>query len=74
MAEAAFTMFSVSVTASIWAMLGGLTWILAFHCAVPLIAKWNTFALLSPQAAARAATKRGLRERRPATAAVRYWD
>ena len=74
MAEAAFTMFSASVTASIWAMLGGLVWMLMFYFAIPMIAKWNTFGLMSPQAATRAATLRAVAALRPQATAVRYWD
>ena len=74
MAEAAFMMFSVSMTASVWAMLAGFMWILTFHFAVPMMVKRNTFALMSPEAAARAATLRALREQRRPSAAARYWD
>lgn len=73
MAEAALIIFSTSLTASAWAILGGFTWMLVFYCVIPMIAKWNTFGLMSPQAAARAATLRTVAQLRPATAAP-HWS
>ena len=62
MAEAALKMFSASADASLWALLGRFSWMLLFYCGVPIIPKWNGFALMSPEAAARAATLRVLSE------------
>jgi len=74
MEEAAFTIFSTSFTASLWAIFGGFAWMLIFYCALPILPKWNNFALMSPEAAARAATLRTLNELQPSTAPVRYWN
>jgi hypothetical protein len=73
MAEAAYTMLSACLTASVWALAGGVGWMLIFYCAIPIAAKWNAFGLLSNEAAARAATLRALGQARPAAEPVRYW-
>jgi len=74
MAEAAYAMISTSLTASIWAVAGGIAWMLIFYCAIPVFAKWNTLGLMSNEAAARAATLRALSEGRAAVEPVRYWN
>jgi len=74
MAEAAFTIVSSSLTACMWAALGGFTWMLIFYCAIPAISKWNTYGLLSNEAAARAETLRALRQLRSPAPTISSWS
>jgi len=74
MEEAAFTMLSVSLSATLWALLGGLAWIVLFYSALPVMAKWNTADLMSSEAAARAATVRTLATLRATSPAPRDWS
>jgi len=47
---------------------------LIFYCAIPAISKWNTYGLLSNEAAARAETLRALRQLRSPAPTISSWS
>jgi hypothetical protein len=73
MRDAALMMFSASCSAAGWAMLGGIAWMLIFYWAIPLLSKWNSFGLLSAEAAQRSATLRAIAQHHPASERPMYW-
>lgn len=71
--ESVITIFTASFNAALWALLSGFAWMLLFYCALPIAAKWNSFGLLSQEAAQRIATLRALQQHRRDAERPVYW-
>lgn len=73
MAEAAITIFTASFSASLWALFCAFLCMLLFYCAIPMVAKWSSFGMMSVEAARRAATLRAIREPGVVDQPVMHW-